>query len=360
MEDLLTSLWSTWNRIAATHITQAALFHIPAQQCLPEGTAGNWIHAEKMYFTIRLNEMYLAANQQWFVNFDPLVLVVTEFDYGSNRVAIPAVVGPELIPDPRKGGAPKYGSVIEDIPVAGPYPYRGGDVVLSVRFYKVPTTNLVRSIMKTIGGLAHLSSSLHELEVALGVASAILAGVEGLLGLETTSSLAAYRGSLAPSVAKPFRAQVAALVTPPIPSAADSLWSIDGRLCLGPEKARRYAASDFVLVSVEGSETRTDVSKLPFGRRRGAALRALTEGAEGLTRAKGILLTAYAEMLESLEMTAPNADKVFDSWLQEYEVRKALVERVAHLGPETGAKAPEGGSSAKIAKLNKAVHRLGA
>lgn len=359
MEELLTSLWATWNRIAGTHLPQAAVFHIPAQQCLPDGTAGDWIHAEKMYFTIRLNEMYLVANQQWFVNFDPLVLVVTEFDYGSKRVAIPTVVGPELIPDPRKGGTPKYGSVIENIPVAGPYPYRGGDVVLSVRFYRVPTTNLVRSIMKTIGGLVRLTSSLHELEPALGVASAILAGVEGLLGLEATSSIAAYQGSLAPSVAKPFRAQVAALVTPPVPNATDSLWSIDGRLCLGPDKTRRYAASDFVLVSVEGSETRTDVGKLPFGRQRGAALRALTEGAEGLTRAKGILLTAYAEMLESLEMTAPHAEKVFESWLQEFDARKKLVERVVHLGPEREAKAPDGGA-AKIAKLNKAVHRLGA
>ena len=100
--------------------------------------------------------------------------------------------------------------------------------------------------------------------------------------------------------------------------------------------------------------------KLPFGRQRGAALRALTQGAQGLARAKGILLTAYADMLESLEMTAPHAEGVFDAWLQEFEDKKKQVERVAHLGPQVAARAPEGESAAKIAKLNKAVQRLDA
>ena len=358
MEDLLNALWSTWNRIAGVQVPQAAVFHIPAQNCLPAGTAGNWIIAEKAYFTVRLNEMFLAANRQWFVNFDPLVLVVTEFDYGAKRVAIPTVVGPELIPDPRQGGAPKYGSVIEDISVAGPYPYRGGDVVLSVRFYQVPTSNLVRSVLTTIGGLTQLASSLHELEPALGIASAILSGVEGLLGLDATKSISAYRGSLAPSVSRPFQAQAAALVAPLAPSAAVDLWSVNGRLCLGADENRRYTASDFVLFSVEGAETRSDIGKLSFGRHRGAALRAMTEGAEGTSRARASLLTAYAEMLDSPEMTTPDADRVFNAWLSEFEQRKETIQRAAHLGPVTKADMRASERATKIEKLDRAVRRL--
>jgi hypothetical protein len=94
-----------------------------------------------MYFTVRLNQMHLAENRQWWVTFDPLVVIVTEFNYDAKYIAIPQIVGPGLIPDPESAGAPKYGSVIEDILVAGPYPYRGGDVVISARFYRLQRNN---------------------------------------------------------------------------------------------------------------------------------------------------------------------------------------------------------------------------
>jgi hypothetical protein len=333
MADLLQTVWDQWERMRAGSKPVAETIQIPAERCLPEGVAGYLIHEEKMYFTVRMNEMHLAANRQWFANYDPLVVIVTEFDYGAKRIAVPAIIGPDLIPDLKNAGAPIHGAVLEDIVATGPHPYRGGDVVISVRLYQIQTGNLARSLLKTISSLSKICVSVHELEASIAIAGAVLTGVEGLLGLGTTVCLAAYRGSLAPIVSKPFRAQFCALVSPPAPRDISRVSVIDGRLCVDAlPKPEPYRVSDYVLISVDGIRERPDIAKLQFSDRRVEALKALTEGKDGIERAKGILTTAYADMLASPDMIAPQSDILFGKWCEELKSKK---EKLRHLAVGT-------------------------
>jgi hypothetical protein len=270
----------------------------------------------------------LADNRQWWVQFDPLVVIVTAFNYDKKDIAVPKVVGPQLIPDPEGGGSPKYGTVLEDTLVAGPHPYRGGDVVISVRFYRVQRDNFVRSVLKTIDALSKISTSLHELEMVASVGGAILTGVEGVLGLRTTTCLAAYRGSLVPRLTKPFSAQFCALLTPPVPKELSALRVQDGRLFADQtEGIARYKNSEFLLLSVYGAEERDDMSRLPVNARRIAALKAVGQGTDGFSRAKGLLTAAYAEMLESPDMTINHADHLFELWRKELMDRRVQLEK---------------------------------
>jgi hypothetical protein len=214
MDSGLKRFFDQWKRVRSGVEPVFSVVNFPPNKCLPENTVGYRIAPESMSFTLRLNEMYLAENRQWWVTFDPLVVIVSEFTYGGENIAVPCIVGPGLIPDPQNAGASKYGTVLEDTLIAGPHPYRGGDVVISVRFYRVQRDNFVRSVLRTVEALSKLSANLYQLETSAAVGGAILTSIEGLLGLSTTVCLAAYRGSLVRSLTRPFAAQCLALLTP--------------------------------------------------------------------------------------------------------------------------------------------------
>jgi hypothetical protein len=217
----------------------------------------------------------------------------------------------------------------------------------------------VRSVLKTVDQLSKISSNLHELETAISLGSAILTGVEGLLGLDTTSCLAAYRASLAPALTRPFVAQFSALLTPPAPSDVSVLNVQNGRLFIdSPKGTAPYNSSDFVLISVDGVAERDDVSRLSFNLRRLAALKAMGEGAEGLERAKGLLTTVYAEMLGSPDLISAQADHLFDLWRQELVERKALLDKTRSLTKEGDADEGTDTLSPVAKKLNSALRRL--
>ncbi len=83
------------------------------------------------YFQVMINELYLTTQSKLWVKTDPTVLANTEFGYGGKiDVSVPYVVGPnalnKAIPaeDVPKGGR----MVIRDKPVAGFYPFKGGNL----------------------------------------------------------------------------------------------------------------------------------------------------------------------------------------------------------------------------------------
>jgi hypothetical protein len=46
---------------------------------------------------VRINQLFLAASRQWFVQYDPLVFVVSEFTYNTAVTTVPFVVGPSMM-----------------------------------------------------------------------------------------------------------------------------------------------------------------------------------------------------------------------------------------------------------------------
>jgi hypothetical protein len=352
MNGILDAVLEQWGRLRKGSTPVPVIEPIPPGRCLPEKSAGYPIISNKMYFSARVNQMHLVANREWWVKFDPLVVFVVEFGYGGKRIAIPKVVGPSLIPEVVKGGAPKHGIVLEDVLIAGPHPYRGGEVALSVRFYQVPRDDLARSIMTTIGTLSKEVPVLRELDTAMLIGGAILDGVEGLLRIKDTTCLAAFYLSLDPSNFKPFSGQFCALVTPPVPDSA-ALKVVDRRLKIVDGKDEQpYSGSDFVLFSVEGATERRDLN--PFDTHQQEAMAVMTTGEDGTKRAKAMLLTAYGDMLRSPDMIADQADAVFLDWQGQFAKRQKILESLNALPLEERPKEPDPLGD----KLNGAVHAL--
>src|SRR6266478_401598 len=183
----------------------------------PQNSAGYSIPRDRMYFTIRINEMHLAENRQWWSVYDPLVVVVTEFNHAQERVAIPLSSAPNLIRKQAQSDQPRYGVVLLDTRVTGPHPYRGGDVDVSVGFYRVQRANVAHALLKVVDSLSAALGAPGELLTIAKTGGGLLEGVEGLPGPQEPTYLAGPGISVARSPFEPFTARFSALIAPPAP-----------------------------------------------------------------------------------------------------------------------------------------------
>ena len=130
---------------------------------------------------------------------------------------------------------------------------------------------------------------------------------------------------------------------------------VERRLYLEANSGTRpYRDSDFVLLSVTGTEARGDENLLPFYPLKVNALTALWDGDDGVKRAKANLIAAYQQMRGSPDVTAAEASRLFDAWLQEFETEKKRAEQVRAMPIAPQKREPD-----PIAQnLNDAVRRL--
>ena len=329
MSPVFDTVSNIWNQLRAGHQALPTVATIPPDRCRPENTVGYPIPRDQMYFTVRLNEMHLAENREWWTVYDPLVIVVTEFNHAQERIAVPAVIGPNLIRKRAQSDQPRYGVVLLDTRVTGPHPYRGGDVDVSVGFYRVQRANHARALLKVVDSLSAAFASAGELQTIAKTGGALLEGVEGLLGLQETTYLAGHRISMASSPFDPFAAGFSALIAPPAPKDPASLRVEDRRLFIRADGgARAYRDSDFVLLSIIGTKERGDENLLPFYPLKIDALNAVLDGEDGVKRGKANLMAAYQQMRRSPDVTAAEATRLFDAWLQEFDAEKKRAEQV--------------------------------
>ncbi len=332
MADFFAQIERMWDTIRRGQVPLPMVAAIAPDRCSPDGAAGVWIGRDEAYFTLRVNEMHLSANREWYVVYDPLVLVLTEFNYGNQRVTVPSVVGPNLIGKQAEGQTPKHGSLLLDMCVTGPCPYRGGDIDVSVSFYQIVRRNYAQKLLSVIERLSGALGAASQLAMIAKTGAALLEGVEGLLGLDGTVMLAGQRISLTTSPLDPLRTGFYAMITPPVPQNPDTLRVCDRRLYVssaaGASDQTPYRESDFVLLGISGSEVRGDDSLLPFNDLKMDAMRALWDGADGVEIAKANLIAAYQQMRKNPDVTQREASVLFDHWLEEFEAERKRASKV--------------------------------
>ncbi|MGF6696950.1 hypothetical protein OKW38_001562 [Paraburkholderia sp. MM5496-R1] len=357
MPDFFEQVQRIWSNVKGHSAPLPALAVVSPERCWPEGSAGVRIRRDEAYVTLRVNEMYLDLNRQWYTVFDPLVLVVTEFNHGRQRVTIPYVVGPNLIRKQNGEQNPKHGSVVLDARVAGPFPYRGGDVDISIGFYQVPRANYAKTLLNMIEHVSDLIGGALPIGVMARTGAALLEGVDELLNIQGTVMLTGLRLSLATSPMDPLTTGFCAMIAPTVPQETNALVVRDRRLRIHDVVAScevPYRASDYVLLGITGSASREDESLGPFIDMKNDALNALWDGADGPERAKANLITAYQQMRKSPDITDVEARVLFDSWLVELDSELTHLSQVRALpiaGPDaTPEETRDWGTSADMAQ----------
>jgi len=355
MSGVFDTVSRAWNNVRAGRQPLPTVATIPRDHCRPADAAGYPIIRDQMYFTVRINEMHLAENRQWWTVYDPVVVVVIEFNHAQDRIAIPIVIGPDLIRKQAPSDHPRYGAVLLDTRVTGPHPYRGGDVDVSVNLYQVQRANHARSLLRVVDSLSASLGGAGDLPLIAKTGAALLDGVEGLLGLEETTCLAGHRIAMAISPFDPFAAGFSALIAPPAPDDNGRLRVTERRLCLETDDGiHPYRDSDFVLLGITGSDARGDENLLPFYPLKIDALTAVWDGDEGIKRGKANLVAAYQQMRRSPDITTAEAGRLLDAWLEEFEAEKKRAEQVRSM--PLAARERELDPVAQ--NLNEAVRRL--
>lgn len=299
-------------------VAQPVIHAFDREKSFPEGCAGMPIKPNEAYFEVRLKQMYLANNVKWFTVYDPLVVITTSFDYGDLRIEVPAVLGPGIIQKHLAAGAPRFGTVLTDVKVIGPHPYRGRGITISISFYRVERMSYTKSLLKVIERLSSMIG-MEQINTITNAAGALMDGIEGLLGGGATVCIAAHQFTLPHSNMLPLQTGYSALIVPPVPAQLDTLLVRDGRLRKiedGRESA--FAESDFVLLNVESTQRRENEQFFSAYSLKQQAINIIAEGPQSLKRAKAIMLSGFQQLRISNDFTKHEAKLLFEEWLQEF------------------------------------------
>ena len=161
-----------------THLP--AYFRVPDPNTDTPGPGNSFKHGEN-YFTVTLNQMYLATSRKWFSVHEPMVFSISEYIYGSGRVEVPMVVGTEMIKSKMKN-TPR-GMIFENTRIAGIHPYVGDRITISIALYRSETKNYLTdsiSFLEKLAGVFHENISAI-IKNVVKISNVVLEGIDTLV-----------------------------------------------------------------------------------------------------------------------------------------------------------------------------------
>jgi hypothetical protein len=261
--DVLKRISGFVQNLAAGPVLQPKAIIIPPLRCAPAGSSGVDVQKDKCYLTLAINELFLSNARKWFVDYQPMVVFATTFVHGNATVTVPAVVGPSLLARP--GQQLPQGLLLNDIEVAGPIPYRGGTLTISLLLYRLRHTNHARDLLQLVEGVSKAIGPTADLSMLLKVGGTLLDGLGSLLGLADTEAVMGQRFTLSPVGPGGMKTFYAALIGTGGGSVLPDDLSVDqGRLrSSNGSNVAQFTSADYVLYSLSAPVRRTDESTLP-------------------------------------------------------------------------------------------------
>jgi hypothetical protein len=312
MTDWLSNVNRLLERLKGSALTVPTVEWLPPAQCIPSDQAGPKIRKESSYFAVRINEVCLREGRRLWQEYDPMVLVTTEFNHVEPATTVPFVVGPILFNKFKStiGSDLPHGLIYRNILVAGPHPFRGGNFALTIVLYKVARINYAKDMLKIVENLSAAVGAPANIGLLTKVSNVLLDGLESLLNLEGTVPLIGARielDSFVDGLSPGFGILSNDTRTP-----LDMLRVSNGRLTIDGS-GKPYCGSDYVLFSVVGLNKREDENTLPFYELKRQAIDALLSGgAGGWDRAKALLMTMYQQMVLCPDLIRAEADAIFE------------------------------------------------
>jgi hypothetical protein len=330
MPSLFDQLVKLATKMAAAPLPRPKIEWLAPEKCLPSGVAGQVIRKDQAYFSIRVNEIFLHEGRHLWKGYEPMVLVMTEFVYGGTKTLVPFVVGPNLLKN-AEGELP-HGLVYKDILVAGPHPFRGGNVGISLILYKIKRKDYAKGLLQVLEGVSSAVGMPADMAMLTKVGKAVLDGLGTLLNMQDTVPVVGHRMDIDTSSITGFTSGYCLLSTQ-----GDGDFSQvqvqNGQLIdpLSPAAAGKAPMHDYVLYSVHTSSRRGDETTLSFYPLQKQAREAILSAEEGWTRAKSMLLTLYQHMLNSDDLISAETEELFEKFKTELLAIKTRREQVTVL-----------------------------
>jgi hypothetical protein len=219
--------------------------------------SGEPIEFDEAYFVVRMKEMFLGRIRVLWRKYYPVLHGFTAY----SGVEEHAIAGPGQLQD--LGNLNLERVVTINYRLAGPTPYKGGEVSVLVGLYSVPGQDAAKALISTVSTLASFGGP--QFGQAVQIAGLVKDGVDQILGLGETKLQLGVRDAFFPD-GNPLRSGYHLGIAAPTSDIDTSkLWLKDGRLVKGtdPIAARPYEDRDYMLLSIERSNRRDDWPLLP-------------------------------------------------------------------------------------------------
>lgn len=325
-----------------SRVSMPTISSFPPDKCLPSGTVGEEIVKNEDYFSLEINELYLAYDRRWWSTYDPAVLIITEFLYNKTITVVPKIVGPAMIGN--TPGKLPLGVVLHDTRAVGPYPYRGGRISVTVVLYRVRHDSAARRLLHFVEQVSSAVGVPADYGTLTKVGHTILEGVESLMGMGETEPVAGHRVELDGERLQGLRSASTVLI-----SANDqelnNLWVESGRLrtWAADKSEAPFEAADYVLYTLQRHSSRGDEMTLPFYTLYEQAIRSAMladDEGESWKQAKASLLTLYQQMVVSPDITDREADRLFARYTEDLKEKREIARNIQKLGQGTPDRAP--------------------
>jgi hypothetical protein len=309
----MASLSDVWSYITNTIVTspreQPSTVTIPLDNIDRKDQMTQPFEAGKDYFQVRINQLFLKEERKWFTQIDPMVSVVSEFQYNKKQSAVPYVVGPT------KESCQQFphGMIFSNAKVAGLHPYRGDAVTLAVVLCQVPVGSPAKVLLSVIEQASKAFDFATALGTYLTVGNVILDGIEKLLRLDGTLPLIGLKTTFDPQAGDPFRPSYFALIDEQDVN-PQSLGVKDNKLM---KDGKEYREADFVLYSIVRSpdRKRSDIEQLSFySLWEHAVTEAMSLKEGSWETAKGNLLALLSAIRLSPDLTWDHSEELIKSY----------------------------------------------
>ncbi len=328
---------SIWNKIKQTPVQLPSKVNILADHISNKNeNLGAVFREDEHYFQVRINEMYLTYQRQWFSTYDPMVFIVSEFQYDGKIEAVPFTVGPMMME--KYGQKIPTGMIFSNTRVAGLHPWRGGSLTLSVILMRVKRDDYPKKLLRVVESAASAVDFGTALTSYVKIAGVIFDGVEALLGAEDTTPLIGFRKTIDQDAGDKLEPGYLALIDIPEDQLdLNKLWVRDHQLLFGDglAGAQPFRKADYVLYSISQTSQRSDEETLPFY----PLWKRVVEEAsrpkpDNWDSAKSNMLSLYQTMMLSPDLTKNQAFGLTEKYTIEMKKIHEKVVGLSTLGEE--------------------------
>lgn len=322
-----------WNNVQHSPTIQPTHYPIPSERL--DKQLGESFKRDKHYFVVEVNRIFLQYNQQFWITYAPMALVVSEFQYDGQDTVVPFVVGPSML---EKGQVElPNGFMFKDTKVAGIHPYKGDDFKLTVILYQVKRTNVAQKLLKVVENMASVLDFSQTLSTYLKIANVLVDTVGEVIGSDATNQpLIGLRQEFRANPG--FKPGYYALIdSRQAKIEQNKLWVRDNELLYGDtDNAPKFTGANYVLYSIGQTTERDDFEKIsPIG---GMWKQVKTEAtgtkAETWENAKVVMSSLYTALVTSPDLTEEHALKLDDELVARMvRIHERALENVSHGEP---------------------------
>jgi hypothetical protein len=269
---------------------------------LEPGLSGEAFEAEASYFSIRIVELYLQNAGEYFRNFFPMAVTLSEFTRGDEARAVPFFLNNDKLKTAFGERGSSLGYVeMNDVYVLKHVPVNAGGLSLFCGLFRVVEKDFAGAFIDLLG---ELSGRLNTFGIPYDaeMARTVYGRVSSLLGMSGTEFRFGHLDGAILGKGSGYHVYAGAANGSPYMS---DIWMKEGRLCHGADAAARPVTEcDYCVLAIERLRSRATAAflpSLPFNTYWAAAVRSLT--AKEDDKAEVEFGKLQAEVLLSPEIT---------------------------------------------------------